>query len=190
MRNFSKNLVPVMGGLAVALLAACSNLKTPATSDVAVSGAAVDSAVSAGGSEFAPVELNAARSKLAQARQALSVGVGEQPPVHQRFAHAVGFGAGGAAGAGALAGPLGGAPAAGRRPGAWRPPRRRASPWRVCCWRGCAGGWRAWRLALTAGPARICSCRRAPWQPCARAAAFLGCRPSAPGASLARTARW
>ena len=73
MRNFSKKLVPVMGGLAVALLAACSNLKTPATSDVAVSGAAVDSAVSAGGSEFAPVELNAARSKLAQARQALSV---------------------------------------------------------------------------------------------------------------------
>jgi len=73
MRIFSKKLVPVMGGLAVALLAACSNLKTPATSDVAVSGAAVDSAVSAGGSEFAPVELNAARSKLAQARQALSV---------------------------------------------------------------------------------------------------------------------
>ncbi len=73
MRNFSKNLVPVMGGLAVALLAACSNLKTPATSDVAVSSAAVDGAVSAGGSEFAPVELNAARSKLALARQALSV---------------------------------------------------------------------------------------------------------------------
>ncbi len=73
MRNFSKNLVPVMGGLAVALLAACSNLKTPATSDVAVSSAAVDGAVSAGGSEFAPVELNAARSKLALARQVLSV---------------------------------------------------------------------------------------------------------------------
>ena len=72
MRIHSKKLIPIAGGLAVALLTACSSLKTPATSDVAVSGAAVDSAVSAGGAEFAPVEMNAARSKLMQARQALS----------------------------------------------------------------------------------------------------------------------
>lgn len=72
MRIHSKKLIPIVGGLAVALLTACSSLKTPATSDVAVSGAAVDSAVSAGGAEFAPVEMNAARSKLMQARQALS----------------------------------------------------------------------------------------------------------------------
>ena len=72
MRIHSKKLIPIVGGLAVALLTACSSLKTSATSDVAVSGAAVDSAVSAGGAEFAPVEMNAARSKLMQARQALS----------------------------------------------------------------------------------------------------------------------
>jgi len=73
MRTYSKIFVPVLGGLALTLLAACSNLKTPATSDVAVSSAAVEGAVSAGGSEFAPLEMNAARSKLALARQALSV---------------------------------------------------------------------------------------------------------------------
>ena len=78
MRIFSKNFVPVLGGLAVALLSACSSLKTPATSDVAVTGAAVESAVSAGGSEFAPVEMNAARSKLALARQALAANDYEQ----------------------------------------------------------------------------------------------------------------
>lgn len=72
MRIFSKNCVPVLGVLALALLSACSSLETPATSDVAVSNAAVDGAVSAGGSEFAPLEMNAARSKLALAKQALS----------------------------------------------------------------------------------------------------------------------
>ncbi len=73
MRIVSKKLVPLVGVVALGLLSACSSLQTPATSDVAVSNAAVESAVSAGGSEFAPLEMNAARSKLAQAKQALSV---------------------------------------------------------------------------------------------------------------------
>lgn len=71
MRIFSKIMLPVVCGLAVAFAAGCSSLKSPATTDVAVTNAAVESAVSAGGSEFAPVEMNAARSKLAQARKAM-----------------------------------------------------------------------------------------------------------------------
>jgi hypothetical protein len=43
----------------------------PATTDVAVTNAAVEGAVSAGGSEYAPVEMNAARNKLALARKAM-----------------------------------------------------------------------------------------------------------------------
>jgi hypothetical protein len=57
---------------ALALSTGCSSLKTPATADVAVSKAAVESAAGAGGVEFAPIEMNAAREKLAQANQAMS----------------------------------------------------------------------------------------------------------------------
>lgn len=46
------------------MLSACSSMKTPATADVAVSKAAVDNAVGAGGAEFAPIEMNAAREKM------------------------------------------------------------------------------------------------------------------------------
>jgi len=61
--------------LAAALLAmsvGCSSLKTPATVDVAVSKASVDNAASAGGGEFAPIEMSAARDKLARANRALA----------------------------------------------------------------------------------------------------------------------
>lgn len=59
--------------IGVALVAAgCSSLKTPATADVAVSQAAVENAVSAGGAEFAPVEMLAAREKLALANKAMT----------------------------------------------------------------------------------------------------------------------
>lgn len=57
---------------AVVLLAGCSSLKTPATADVAVSKAAVDNAAGAGGTEFAPVEMRAAREKMALANQAMA----------------------------------------------------------------------------------------------------------------------
>jgi hypothetical protein len=72
MRTLSKILLPVVCGLCVVLTVGCSSLKTPATSDVAVTNAAVESAVSAGGTQFAPIEMNAARSKLTLAREALA----------------------------------------------------------------------------------------------------------------------
>jgi hypothetical protein len=57
----------------VLALGACSSkLKAPATADVAVSQAAVENASSADGTEFAPVEMQAARSKLAAAKTALA----------------------------------------------------------------------------------------------------------------------
>jgi hypothetical protein len=59
-------------GIALLLAAGCASLKTPATAEVAVSEAAVTDAASAGGTEFAPVEMNGARDKLAQAKQAMT----------------------------------------------------------------------------------------------------------------------
>ena len=47
-------------------------MKTPATASVAVSTAAVDNAAGAGAAEFAPLEMNSARSKMAQANKALA----------------------------------------------------------------------------------------------------------------------
>lgn len=59
--------------LTMAILAAgCSSMKTPATADVAVSHAAVDNASSAGGAEYAPVEMRTAREKLALANKAMA----------------------------------------------------------------------------------------------------------------------
>jgi hypothetical protein len=73
MCKFSTTLRALAGGLAVALSAAgCSDLKTPATADVAVSKAAVESAASAGGTQLAPAEMSAAREKLALANQAMA----------------------------------------------------------------------------------------------------------------------
>ncbi len=72
MRTLSKILLPVLCGLGLVLSVGCSSLKTPATANVAVSNAAVENAVGAGGSQYAPVEMNAARSKLALAREALA----------------------------------------------------------------------------------------------------------------------
>ncbi len=57
---------------ALALGACTSSKKAPATADVAVSQAAVENASSADGTEFAPVEMQAARNKLAAAKQALA----------------------------------------------------------------------------------------------------------------------
>ena len=56
----------------VLALGACSSMKAPATADVAVSQAAVDNATSADGTEFAPVEMQAARVKLAAAKRSLA----------------------------------------------------------------------------------------------------------------------
>lgn len=59
-------------GMALLVLAGCASQKTPATADVAVSRAAVDSATSAGAAELAPAEMTSAREKMLRANQALA----------------------------------------------------------------------------------------------------------------------
>ncbi|BDT66776.1 hypothetical protein os1_09400 [Comamonadaceae bacterium OS-1] len=61
-----------LSATALALLVGCSSMKTPATANVAVSKAAVDSAVGAGGAEFAPLEMDSARTKMAAANKAMA----------------------------------------------------------------------------------------------------------------------
>jgi len=68
-----KGWITLMFGAAVVLTVGCTSLKTPATADVAVSKAAVDNAAGAGGAQFAPVEMTAAREKLALANKAMLV---------------------------------------------------------------------------------------------------------------------
>ncbi len=53
------------------LLTGCSSLKTPATAEVAVSNAAVENAARDGAMEFAPIEMTAAREKMARANKAM-----------------------------------------------------------------------------------------------------------------------
>ncbi len=72
MTRNSKRWLIVLYGAAVVLTAGCSSLKTPATADVAVSKAAVENAAGAGGAEFAPVEMNSAREKMALANKAMA----------------------------------------------------------------------------------------------------------------------
>ncbi len=71
MLKYSKPLTTALCGLVTLLAVGCSGLKTPATADVAVTKAAVENAASAGGAEFAPVEMTAARNKLALANKAM-----------------------------------------------------------------------------------------------------------------------
>lgn len=72
MTRDTKPWLAVLCSAALALTVGCSSLKTPATADVAVSTAAVENAASAGGAQFAPLEMNAAREKLALANQAMA----------------------------------------------------------------------------------------------------------------------
>lgn len=75
--SITSSTVPRLGSTAIlalvlsGLVSACGSLQTPATADVAVSKAAVENAASAGGAEFAPVEMQAARTKMALANQAM-----------------------------------------------------------------------------------------------------------------------
>ncbi|OQW87758.1 MAG: hypothetical protein BWK72_12465 [Rhodoferax ferrireducens] len=57
---------------AAMLTVGCSSMKTPATADVAVSKAAVDNAAGAGGVQYAPVEMTAAREKMVLANKAMA----------------------------------------------------------------------------------------------------------------------
>lgn len=61
----------LLSAAALALTVGCTSLKTPATADVAVSNAAVANAVGAGGAQYAPLEMTAAREKLALANKAM-----------------------------------------------------------------------------------------------------------------------
>ncbi len=72
MTRNSQRLIAVLCGAAATLMLGCSSLKTPATADVAVSKAAVDNAAGAGAAQYAPIELLAARDKLALANKAMA----------------------------------------------------------------------------------------------------------------------
>jgi hypothetical protein len=71
-KNSKQYWLTALCGAAVVLMAGCSSMKTPATASVAVSKAAVESASGAGGAEFAPVEMNSAREKMALANKAMA----------------------------------------------------------------------------------------------------------------------
>ena len=72
MRRNSKQWFTVLCGAVVVLTVGCSSMKTPATASVAVSKAAVENASGAGATEFAPVEMNSAREKMALANKAMA----------------------------------------------------------------------------------------------------------------------
>lgn len=57
--------------IAMSTLLGCSSMKAPATAEMAVSKSAVDSAAGEGATEFAPIEMNSAREKLALANKAM-----------------------------------------------------------------------------------------------------------------------
>ena len=71
MTGNSKKWFAALFGASVLLTVGCTSLKAPATADVAVSKAAVENASTAGATEFAPIEMNSAREKLAQANLAM-----------------------------------------------------------------------------------------------------------------------
>lgn len=72
MKKNPKYALMALCGAALILSVGCSSLKTPATADVAVSRAAVDNAAGAGGTQFAPMEMAAAREKMARANKAMA----------------------------------------------------------------------------------------------------------------------
>lgn len=72
MARNSRQWLAVLCGAVVVLTVGCSSMKTPATASVAVSKAAVENASGAGGAEFAPLEMNSAREKMALANKAMA----------------------------------------------------------------------------------------------------------------------
>lgn len=71
MKKNTRAGLAVLSVAALVLTVGCSSLKTPATADVAVSNAAVANAAGADGAQYAPLEMTAAREKLALANQAM-----------------------------------------------------------------------------------------------------------------------
>jgi len=72
MNHTSRHCLAALLTVGALATTACTSMKTPATASVAVSTAAVDSAAGAGGAEFAPLEMNAARNKMALANKAMA----------------------------------------------------------------------------------------------------------------------
>jgi hypothetical protein len=72
MKTNLKFLLAAVTGSVLVFTAGCSSMKVPATTSIAVSNEAVNSAGGAGGAEFAPVEMNSARQKLALSKQAMA----------------------------------------------------------------------------------------------------------------------
>lgn len=72
-RHSKQTWFPILCSTSMLLLVfGCSSMKVPAASSVAVSKAAVDNASGAGSAEFAPVEMNSAREKMALANKAMA----------------------------------------------------------------------------------------------------------------------
>jgi hypothetical protein len=71
MKMNTRGGLALLSAAALALTVGCTSLKTPATADVAVSNAAVANAAGAGGAQYAPLEMTAAREKLALANKAM-----------------------------------------------------------------------------------------------------------------------
>jgi hypothetical protein len=59
-------------GFLTILASGCNSMKEPALTEVAVSKSAIENATAAGGPQFAPIEMKAAREKLALANQSLA----------------------------------------------------------------------------------------------------------------------
>ena len=72
MTQASKNILAALLGATLLFTVGCSSMKTPATANVAVSKAAVENAAGAGGAEYAPIEMSAAREKMALANKAMA----------------------------------------------------------------------------------------------------------------------
>ena len=72
MNDTTKRALALLLALPLLMNLGCSSLQTPATADVAVSRAAVDTAAAAGAQELAPVEMNSAREKMARANKAMA----------------------------------------------------------------------------------------------------------------------
>lgn len=78
MTRNSKKMAVAFCAIAVALTTGCGTTELTATTDIAVSKMAVDNAASAGGAQYASVEMNLAREKLARANSAMNAGDYEQ----------------------------------------------------------------------------------------------------------------
>jgi hypothetical protein len=72
MKTNLKSWLAVVGSGVLVFAAGCSTMKEPATTSIAVSNEAMSSASGAGGAEFAPVEMNSARQKMALSTQAMA----------------------------------------------------------------------------------------------------------------------